>query len=95
MVDGFVRRGLDQSLVLVTVVGLSCRTASSASVTGDEITYPPLAHLPRSIRRQRSLQKGKSGSVAFVGFLQIGQRSLMERFAWHSRLQRSEVRLQR
>jgi len=47
------------------------------SVTGDEMTYPPLAHLPRSIRRQRSLQKGKSGSAAFVGFLQIGQRSLM------------------
>src|ERR1700732_2893473 len=53
--------------------------ASSASLTGDEITYPPLAHLPRSIRRQRSLQKGKSASVAFVGFLQIGHRSLMER----------------
>jgi len=43
--------------------GISCLTASSASVTGDEITYPPLAHLPRSIWRQWSLQKGKSGSV--------------------------------
>src|SRR6202030_3671146 len=58
---------------------LSCRIASSASVTGDEITYAPLAHLPRSIRRQRSLQKGKSASSAFAGFLQIGQRSLMGR----------------
>src|SRR5208282_3552836 len=58
---------------------LSCRTASSASATGDEITYPPLAHLPRSINRQRSLQKGKSASVACAGFLQIGQRSLIER----------------
>jgi hypothetical protein len=26
--------------------------------------------------RQRSLQKGKSGSVLFTGFLQIGQRNL-------------------
>src|SRR4029077_14067869 len=59
--------------------GMSSRTASSASATGDEITYAPLAHLPRSIRRQRSLQKGKSVSVAFVGFLQIGHRSLMGR----------------
>src|ERR1700730_10458440 len=58
---------------------LSCRIASSASSTGDEITYAPLAHLPRSIRRQRSLQKGKSASVAFVGFLQLGQRSLTVR----------------
>jgi len=47
-------------------------------VTGDEITYPPLAHLPKSIRRHRSLQKGKSASAVFVGFLQMGQRSLME-----------------
>src|SRR5580704_11385384 len=58
---------------------LSCRIASSASVSGDEITYAPLAHLPRSIRRQRSPQKGKSASSAFAGFLQIGQRSLMGR----------------
>ena len=71
------------------------RTASSASVTGDEITYAPLAHLPRSIRRQRSLQKGKSASADFTGFLQIGQRSLMERLRGHRRLQKSEVRLQK
>src|ERR1700732_374135 len=54
--------------------------ASSASLTGDEITYPPLAHLPRSITRQRSLQKGKSGSELLTDFLQIGQRSLTVRF---------------
>src|ERR1700719_4616744 len=60
--------------------GLSWRTASSASATGDEITYPPLAHLPRSMRRQRSLQKGKSGSELLTDFLQIGQRSLTVRF---------------
>jgi len=51
----------------------------SSVPAGDETTYPPLAHLPRSISRQRSLQKGKSASPAFAGFLQIGQRSLMER----------------
>ena len=63
--------------------------------TGDEITYAPLAHLPRSIKRQRSLQKGKSASAAFAGFLQIGQRSLMVRLRGIVGLQRSEVRLQR
>lgn len=49
------------------------------SCNGEEITYSPLAHLPRSIRRQRSLQKGNSESELFTGFLQIGQRRLMER----------------
>ena len=62
--------------------------ASSVSLTGEEITYPPLAYLPRSISRQRSLQKGKSPSVAFVGFLQIGQRSLMGRLLGIVGLQR-------
>jgi hypothetical protein len=47
------------------------------SFTGEEITYCPLAHLPRSRVRQRSLQKGKSGSALVTGFLQIGQRSLV------------------
>jgi hypothetical protein len=32
-----------------------------------------MAHLPRSIRRQRSEQKGKSSSVALTSFLQVGQ----------------------
>ena len=46
------------------------------SRSGDGITYWPLAHLPRSMVRQRSLQKGNSGSELFTGFLQIGQRNL-------------------
>src|SRR5579872_3961209 len=48
---------------------------SDVSCTGDEITYAPLAHLPRSIRRQRSLQNGNSGSLLFTGFLQVGHRN--------------------
>jgi hypothetical protein len=56
--------------------GSRSRIASSASVVGDEITYWPLAHLPRSMRRQRSLQNGKSESVFLTDFLQMGQRSL-------------------
>jgi len=42
------------------------------SVTGEGTTYWPLAHLPKSISRQRSLQKGKSSPVLCTGFLQIG-----------------------
>src|SRR6266852_1118274 len=53
--------------------------ASLVSCNGEEITYSPLAHLPRSIRRQRSLQKGNSESELFSGFLQMGQRRLIER----------------
>lgn len=49
-------------------------------------TYAPLAHLPRSMTRQRSLQKGKSVSLAFVGFWQIGQRNLMDRLRDMGRL---------
>src|SRR5215467_1207267 len=45
----------------------------SGSVTGVEITYPPLAHLPRSIRRQRSLQKGKFSSLANTSVRHVGQ----------------------
>jgi hypothetical protein len=47
---------------------------SDVSCTGDEITYAPLAHLPKSIRRQRSLQNGNSASPLLTGFLQIGHR---------------------
>jgi hypothetical protein len=47
------------------------------SLTGDETTYWPLAHLPRSISRQRSLQKGKSADVLSTGFLQIGHLSFV------------------
>jgi hypothetical protein len=47
----------------------------SGSVIGVEITYPPLAHLPRSISRQRSLQKGKSFDPARTRVRQLGQRN--------------------
>src|SRR6266851_8528207 len=48
---------------------------SPSSKTGSETTYFSLAQLPRSRRRQRSLQKGKSVCTAeSVGALQIGQR---------------------
>src|SRR6266536_6541973 len=50
--------------------------SSSVSCTGDETTYCPLAHLPRSINRQRSLQKGKSSADFVTAFLQIGHLSL-------------------
>src|SRR6266568_3418095 len=46
---------------------------SPSSKTGSETTYFSLAQLPRSCRRQRSLQKGKSPCTAeSVGALQIG-----------------------
>src|SRR5271170_20580 len=48
---------------------------------GEDILYAPLAHLPRSILRQRSLQKGKSSSAAVTMVLQVGQRRTMARFA--------------
>lgn len=44
------------------------------------MTYFPLAHFPRSITRQRSLQKGNSASVFNTIFLQVGQRRLATRF---------------
>ncbi len=50
------------------------------SVTGDEITYAPLAHLPRSISRQRWLQNGNSGSLACTDFLHVGHRNWEARF---------------
>src|SRR5271154_5023749 len=59
--------------------GIFSRIDSSSSPTGAGITYAPLAHLPRSIVRQRSLQKGNSASPLLTTFLQIGQRSLSER----------------
>jgi hypothetical protein len=51
--------------------------SSEMSCTGDETTYWPLAHFPRSISRQRSLQKGKSAAVLSTGFLQIGHLSFV------------------
>lgn len=43
---------------------------------GVEITYPPLAHLPRSIVRHLSLQNGNSGSVLNTSLRQVGHRKL-------------------
>ena len=43
---------------------------------GLEILYAPLAHLPRSRRRQRSEQKGKYSSLAVTIVRQMGQRSV-------------------
>jgi hypothetical protein len=54
----------------------STSNSSAVSFSGEEITYWPLAHLPRSMVRHRSLQKGNSGSAFLTGFLQIGQRRL-------------------
>src|SRR5580700_8172703 len=42
--------------------------------TGDEITYFSDAQLPRSMIRQRSLQKGTKGSSVWTFFRQIGHR---------------------
>src|SRR5690242_7121678 len=50
-------------------------SSSSGSVIGVEITYPPLAHLPRSIRRHRSLQKGKCSDPVSTSVRQVGQRN--------------------
>ena len=44
------------------------------------MTYPPLAHLPRSIMRQRSLQNGYSGSLCRTILRQVGQRRLRTDF---------------
>src|SRR5579883_784201 len=53
--------------------GSSSSDSSSAfGWIGVEITYLPEAQFPRSIRRQRSLQNGASGSVGCTGFWQIG-----------------------
>ena len=43
---------------------------------GVEITYPPLAHLPRSMVRHRSLQNGNSGSSLSTSLRQVGHRKL-------------------
>jgi len=51
-----------------------------------EITYLPLAHLPRSMVRQRSLQKGKSSLKRVTRVRQIGQRSELVFFLGIQRL---------
>jgi hypothetical protein len=45
------------------------------------MTYPPLAHLPKSITRQRSEQNGKSSLPASTIALQFGQRNIFNLFA--------------
>jgi len=52
----------------------SASPPDSGSFIGVEMTYPLLAHLPRSITRQRSLQKGKSASVGSTILRHVGQR---------------------
>jgi hypothetical protein len=42
------------------------------SCTGDDTTYFPLAHFPKSINRQRSLQKGKSSVPSATLCLHVG-----------------------
>lgn len=61
------------------LIGGAPSIESLISVTGEEMTYSPLAHLPRSIKRQRSLQKGKSEFLLGTGFLQVGHDSLPAR----------------
>src|SRR5579862_4250578 len=46
---------------------------TSGSNTGELILYTPVAHFPKSILRQRSLQKGKSSSVGCTSIPQVGQ----------------------
>src|SRR6266496_6711663 len=64
---------------------------SPSSKIGSETTYFSLAQLPRSRRRQRSLQKGKSACTAeSVGALQIGHLCIMTVL-----FLRSETKIQR
>ncbi len=51
------------SLFIVWIVDSNPELSSEVSWGGEEITYAPLAHCPRSIVRHRSLQKGNSGSL--------------------------------
>lgn len=49
-----------------------------SSITGSLILYCSLDQFPKSIKRQRSLQKGNSGSVSeSTGFRQIGHRRVI------------------
>src|SRR5208283_531731 len=68
--------------------GRSASRSSSSSKTGSETTYFSEAQAPRSSRRQRSEQKGKSAcSAESVGFLQMGQRCLISKQEFYHRLQ--------
>jgi hypothetical protein len=50
----------------------SSGSRSGGGWAGVEMTYFPLAQLPRSISRHRSLQKGASGSFRLTDRWQIG-----------------------
>src|ERR1700677_3047214 len=52
----------------------SISSSRSGSSTGEEIRYTPLAHLPRSMVLQCSLQKGKSESFTVTICPHVGQR---------------------
>src|SRR5882757_8346124 len=82
------------SSVLCPPSGNSRRSASgssspmatpSESKMGSDTTYFSAAHAPRSIKRQRSEQNGKSASVAeSVDFLQMGQWCFMvKKYLYH------------
>src|ERR1700691_2158283 len=55
----------------------SISSSSSGSRTGDEIRYTPLAHFPKSMVLQCSLQKGKSASFTVTICPHVGQRRLL------------------
>src|SRR5208337_3691844 len=66
--------------------GRSASRISSSSKMGSETTYFSEAHAPRSSRRQRSEQKGKSAcSAESVGFLQMGQRCFISKEEFYHR----------
>src|SRR5208283_912583 len=68
--------------------GRSLSRISSSSKTGSETTYFSEAQAPRSSRRQRSEQNGKSAcSAESVGFLQMGQRCFISKQEFYHRLQ--------
>src|SRR5882724_9867175 len=55
-------------------------SSSASSKTGSDTTYVSLAHAPKSSRRQRSLQSGKSlWRSESVAVLQMGQRCFIAR----------------
>ena len=57
-------------------------SSTSGSSTGEEMRYTPLAHFPRSICLQRSLQKGNSSPFAVISVRQVGQRKML--FFWEA-----------
>src|ERR1700735_3187393 len=58
----------------------SISSRRSGSNTGDDMRYTPLAHFPRSMVLQWSLQKGKSASFTVTSCPHVGQRRLLSFF---------------